>query len=177
MDAIQEQIHQECLKPAGFRKRGRTHNRSVEDGIIQVVNFQLGTKPNREDYDFLWVNLGVRRPDDEPEVGSVVQDYHCGIRFNLLEFIYTGDYRGYTSAYFTLPSSRQPGPLTRLVRHLGRKPAGPTFGGTDTANQIIELLNEYALPMFEDLSSRDKITANLHKYPTALNHWGGLDGA
>src|SRR5688500_2102144 len=34
------------LNPLGFRKKGRTHNRRVEDGMAHVVNFQMGDYPN-----------------------------------------------------------------------------------------------------------------------------------
>ncbi len=58
-----------ALKNAGFRKRRHTFNRSVEEGVVQVVNFQMGPKlppgaqpiPQYRDdlYGLFTVNLGV----------------------------------------------------------------------------------------------------------------------
>ena len=41
MKWIVDQIHPE-LKARGFRKRRHSFNRSVEDGVVQVINFQAG---------------------------------------------------------------------------------------------------------------------------------------
>ena len=40
LDEIQKLVHSE-LKADGFKKKGRTHNKTLENGIIQVVNFQM----------------------------------------------------------------------------------------------------------------------------------------
>ena len=68
MAAFVRTIHPD-LKRAGFRKRRHTFNRSVEDGVVQVVNFQMGPKlpPGTEPiprlrpdlHGLFTVNLGV----------------------------------------------------------------------------------------------------------------------
>jgi hypothetical protein len=84
------------LKPLGFKKSGRTYNRGVEDGIIHVVNFQMGEYPIGEYvipgiresfYGRFTVNLGVMLPavrDTEFATSKpFVQEYDCEIRRRL----------------------------------------------------------------------------------------------
>jgi len=56
------------LKPVGFKKKGRTYNRHVGDGLVQVVNLQMGQFPigdyvipglRESHYGRFTVNLGV----------------------------------------------------------------------------------------------------------------------
>jgi hypothetical protein len=46
MDDIQSTLDRD-LKGLGFKKSGRTYNRSDDDGIVQVINLQMG-KPQPE---------------------------------------------------------------------------------------------------------------------------------
>ncbi len=103
MAKIVRQIHPE-LKTAGFRKRRHTFNRSVEDGVVQVVNFQMGPKeppgaepipPFRLDlYGLFTVNLGVAveeaweqmAPSGEVFPGFL-NDYDCQLRVRLGHFM------------------------------------------------------------------------------------------
>src|SRR3989338_4695739 len=80
------------LKENGFKVRGRTFNRTTEDGLTQVVNIQMGASDPpgtthipglRENlHGLLTVNLGVYVPEvarhhGGGEAKSWVQDYHC----------------------------------------------------------------------------------------------------
>jgi hypothetical protein len=56
------------LKPLGFKKKGRSYNRHVSDGLVQVVNLQMGQFPigdyvipglRESHYGRFTVNLGV----------------------------------------------------------------------------------------------------------------------
>ena len=99
LDAIQMRLAPE-LKARGFRVRGRTFNRQSTDGLIQVVNIQMGSfdPPGttyrlglRENlYGRFTVNLGVY----VPEVATIhgggaakdwVREYNCCIRARLGE--------------------------------------------------------------------------------------------
>jgi Domain of unknown function (DUF4304) len=85
------------LKPLGFKKSGRAYNRAVEDGLVQVVGFQMGEYPigqyvipgMRESfYGRFTVNLGVMLPAvRDMEYASFSQrfvpEYHCEIRSRL----------------------------------------------------------------------------------------------
>lgn len=97
VDEIQSRLTP-FLKENGFRKRGRTFNRTSSDGIISVINFQMGVfdPPGttsipglRENlYGSFTINLGVYVPEvseyqDWSEVKSFVQDYDCCIRARL----------------------------------------------------------------------------------------------
>lgn len=86
------------LKENGFRKRGRTYNRTSSDGLVSVINFQMGAfdPPGttyipglRENlYGSFTINLGIYVPEVyEIQVGgelkNFVQDDQCCIRARL----------------------------------------------------------------------------------------------
>src|SRR4051812_20387503 len=90
------------LKPQGFRRRGRTYNRTREPGVIQVVNLQAGRYPIGDQPDIpplrvshfggFTVNLGVHVAEVyEAKLGRpaspFVQEYECAIRARLGEFL------------------------------------------------------------------------------------------
>lgn len=92
MNEIQTATHS-VLKPLGFRKSGRSHNRTVADGIIQVVNFQMGAYPigdyevpgfRTSQYGKFSVNLGVLIPCVHRlysfPLPKTIIDAHCSIR-------------------------------------------------------------------------------------------------
>ena len=97
VDEIQSQLTP-FLKENGFRKRGRTFNRTSSDGLISVINFQMGAfdPPGttyipglRENlYGLFTINLGIYVPEvykyqGSSEVKGFVQNYHCCIRARL----------------------------------------------------------------------------------------------
>lgn len=97
VDDIQKSLRP-LLKKRGFRVRGRTFNSTTEDGLIQVVNIQMGPSDPpgttyipglRENLHSLFtVNLGVYVPEVAIHYGggeakSWVQDYHCCVRARL----------------------------------------------------------------------------------------------
>lgn len=97
LDQIQKSVA-EFLHPLDFRKSGRTYNRAINDGMIHVVNFQMGQYPIgnnvipdlRENlYGKFAVNLGVFLPCvwqiefDKTIPKKVVQEYDCQIRSRL----------------------------------------------------------------------------------------------
>ncbi|GGG47399.1 DUF4304 domain-containing protein [Bizionia arctica] len=94
LDEIQKTVHSE-LKVDGFKKKGRTHNKVLDNGIIQVVNFQManyefentveipGLRNNL--YKNFTINIGVFIPElyektfnQKPKV--FIQEYDCEIR-------------------------------------------------------------------------------------------------
>jgi hypothetical protein len=92
------------LKPLGFRKSGRAYNRSVEDGLVHVVGFQMGEYPigdyvipgiRESFYGRFTVNLGVMLPAvrdmEYPLSGRFVQEYHCEIRSRLGALGFAGE--------------------------------------------------------------------------------------
>ena len=96
VDTIQSVIAA-YLKTLAFRKSGRTFNREREDGIVHVVNLQMGPYPIgkyvipglRENlYGKFAVNLGVRLPcisaaEGAPSDKKIYQEYDCHIRRRL----------------------------------------------------------------------------------------------
>jgi hypothetical protein len=86
------------LKGRGFRVRGRTFNRTTEDGLTQVVSIQMGASdppgityiPGLQEnlHGLFTVNLGVYVPEvarhhGGGEAQSWVQEYHCCVRARL----------------------------------------------------------------------------------------------
>ncbi len=99
VDDIQDALRP-VLKERGFRVRGRTFNRTTEDGLVQVVRIQMGPSDPpgttyvpglRENLHGLFtVNLGVYVPEvarchGGGEANAWVQDYHCCVRARLAE--------------------------------------------------------------------------------------------
>jgi hypothetical protein len=97
LDGIQRALRP-SLKAQGFQVRGRTFNRSTDDGLTQVIHLQLGAADPpgttyfpglRENLHGLFtVNLGVYVPEVSELhggglPGSWVQAYHCTIRDRL----------------------------------------------------------------------------------------------
>lgn len=96
LDEIQKLVHQD-LKRKGFKKKGRTHNKTVDAGIIQTVNFQMGEYPLGKNFSALGirkrlygkfaVNLGVYVDEldrlKENKTKAFVQEHECAIRTRL----------------------------------------------------------------------------------------------
>jgi hypothetical protein len=89
------------LKAAGFRKRRHTFNRSVADGLVHVVNFQMGSydPSGRPDvlagiqlnfHGLFTINLGVFVPDmdrmSSPR-SSWINDPDCQLRMRIGELM------------------------------------------------------------------------------------------
>jgi hypothetical protein len=92
------------FKKAGFRKRRHSFNRLVEDGVVHVVDLQMGPyePPGtveipglRENlYGLFCVNLGVyvaEMGDEGGRGGSWINEYGCDLRKRLGELIPPGD--------------------------------------------------------------------------------------
>ncbi|WP_411766169.1 DUF4304 domain-containing protein [Winogradskyella sp. A3E31] len=146
LDEIQKLVHSE-LKVNGFKKKGRTHNRILENGIIQVVNFQMakyefesvveipGIRTNL--YGNFAVNIGVFVPElyqltfnQKPK--AFIQEYDCEIRERI------NDYASGKEYWFSL--------------------------GTDykkTAEFIIEKLKSDVKNWFDRFDDRRKIVSEL----------------
>jgi hypothetical protein len=97
MDELQGRLNP-LLRQSGFRKHGRTYNRTTVDGLSHVIGLQMGSfdPPGttyfpglRENlYGRFTVNLGVYVPEVARDQGggeakSVVHDYDCCIRTRL----------------------------------------------------------------------------------------------
>ena len=93
------------LKPLGFKKKGRTYNRKVADGLVQAVNLQMGQFPIGEyvipgvresHYGRFTVNLGVALPavravESGRAFPAFVQEYECEIRERLTHLVFHED--------------------------------------------------------------------------------------
>jgi hypothetical protein len=100
LDIIQKPVT-ELLYTIGFKKSGRTYNRTVGDGLILVMNFQMGQFPIgnyvipgiRENlYGKFTVNFGVFLPcvvkmEHGEWAKRICQEYDCEIRARLGELV------------------------------------------------------------------------------------------
>ncbi|MBL7836023.1 MAG: DUF4304 domain-containing protein [Bacteroidetes bacterium] len=141
LDEIEKVVY-EFLKPLGFMKKGRTFNRVIEKGLVQVINFQSGQYPvgNYEIpglkdnlYGKFTVNLGVcienlyrfQWPDKK---NTFYKEYDCQIRERLEPLMHGVD---------------QWWPLTKDL--------------DKTANEIIQGLSTVGFQWFDGINTIDKI--------------------
>jgi hypothetical protein len=104
LDQIEKTVFK-YLKPQGFKKKGRNFNREVENGIIQVVNFQSGQYPvggseipGLKDnlYGQFTINLGVCvenlfRLQWPNKKSTFYREYDCQIRVRLGQLLHGKD--------------------------------------------------------------------------------------
>ena len=100
LDEIQNNLSQ-LFKSNSFKKKGRTYNKTLEDNIVHVINFQSGEYPIsnyvipgiRENlYGKFTVNLGVFIPcvnelETRSKIPKFIQEYHCSIRVRFGELL------------------------------------------------------------------------------------------
>jgi hypothetical protein len=134
------------LKPLGFKKKGRTYNRKVGDGLVQAVNLQMGQYPigdyvilglRESYYGRFTVNLGVALPavraiESGREFPAFVQEYECDIRERLTHLAFHDD------AWFDLD-------------HQVDK----------TASDLARYMDSLGLPFLEEFESYDAVLAVL----------------
>jgi Domain of unknown function (DUF4304) len=97
LDIVEKEVYAK-LKITGFKKNGRTFNKRLDDGIVQVINFQSGQYPIGENYvvpglrENLYgkfvVNLGVcvenlYKLQHPTEIKKYYKEYECHIRDRL----------------------------------------------------------------------------------------------
>jgi len=147
LDDIQKTLRG-FLKPVGFKKKGRTYNRHVGDGLVQVVNLQKGQFPigdyvipglRESHYGRFTVNLGVALPavraiESGREFPVFVQEYECDIRQRLTRLAFNDD------AWFELDHQV-----------------------TKTASDITRYMDSLGLPFLEEFESYDDVLAVLDK--------------
>ena len=105
LDKLQNIVHKE-LKAFGFTKKGRTHNKVVDEGIVHVINFQSGEYPVGDNYIIpgiresyygkFTVNLGVFVNDiyevtQGQPTENFIPEYICQIRTRLPELTNNND--------------------------------------------------------------------------------------
>lgn len=130
------------LKPYGFRKHGRTLHRFVSEDLSQVIHFQSGL-PAQGMGGLLCINLGIRIPECSERTFQPSEikkkyyyEYECTIRSRL------GAVRGKKETWYD------------LHRNTGK-----------IINSIIAELDQYVLPAYQVLSSREAILAHRKDYP------------
>lgn len=145
-DKLQNIVHKE-LKAFGFIKKGRTHNKVVDEGIVHVINFQSGQYPIGDNYIIpgiresyygkFTVNLGVFVNDiyevtQEQPAKEFIPEYICQIRTRLPELTNNND------EWWTVDDNY-----------------------IQVANEIIDELITDAFKWFDNFTDREKIIKSL----------------
>ena len=106
LDIVEQDVFAK-LKSLGFKKNGRTFNRRLDDGIIQVINLQSGQHPIAQGYEIpglrenlygkFVVNLGVcveslYKFQAPTENKKYYKEYECQIRSRLGALLTGQDY-------------------------------------------------------------------------------------
>ena len=132
----------EFVKPYGFKKHGRTLHRFVSGNISQVIHFQSGM-PTKGMGGQLCVNLGIRIPEcsertfqPKTENKKYYHEYECTIRSRL------GTVSGKQETWYDLHKKTD-----KIIK------------------SIIEEIDQYVLPAYEVLNSRESILAYRKLYP------------
>jgi hypothetical protein len=150
LDAVQAAVAS-LLLPLGFRRRGRTFNRSVGDGLVHVVNLEMGGIPESLDARFT-ANLGVFIPSvhqlQAPRQRlTFVREYFCEIRTRLSALA------GYGDKWWDLDGGE-----CRRARTC--RPAG-TCCPAGTAAQIQRLLDAFDVPFLDQYETYDDVVEDL----------------
>lgn len=138
------------LRGEGFKKKGRTYNRQAGDGLIHVVNFQMGQYPigsyvipgvRESYYGKFVVNLGVYLPCVAHRERGLVekriyQDYDCEIRDRLGALAYEG-----RDVWWSLDNSTQA-----------------------TGDLLIQLMRQFGLPFLARYSDYSAVLAEYHAH-------------
>lgn len=136
------------LKALGFKKRGRTYNRAVGDGLVHVVSFQMGEFPigdyvvpglRESYYGRFTVNLGVMVPavsklEDGHGPRGFVHESECEIRERLGVLAYGED------TWWDLDHQV-----------------------ATTAKQVVEFLDSLGLPFLDQFENHASILAYLER--------------
>ena len=162
LDYIQREIHK-LLKEYKFKKRGRTHNRESEKGIIQVINFQMGQYPIGENYVIpgyrenhygkFTINLGVyvdelykiSFPKNEKKF---IQEYDCNIRYNLSRLI--------NEEHFWWDLSQNKNEIIENIKENLLNKGFEWFEQFENREKICENLNENSKTISPDRAKLDK---------------------
>ncbi len=160
LDKVEKDVYAK-LKSLGFKKNGRTFNRRLEDGIIQVINFQSGQYPIGENYvvpgirENLYgkfvVNLGVcveslYQFQSPTETKKYYKEYDCQIRDRLGTLLKGQDY------WWTI-----------------------TDDNTKIAEEIIIGLETKGFEWFSGVNTKGKIVSNYGKLPYDASPRAKLD--
>ena len=141
IDEIESAVY-EHVKPYGFKKHGRTLHRFVSEDISQVINFQCGRSASPVS-GHLCVNLGIRIPEcserasqSPTEKKKYYHEYECTIRSRL------GIVSGKQETWYDLHKKTD-----KIIK------------------SVIDEIDQYVLPAYEVLKSREAILAYRKDYP------------
>ena len=145
VDEIESAVY-EHIKLYGFKKHGRTLHRFVSEDISQVIHFQSGM-PTHGMGGLLCVNLGIRIPEcservfhPKTEKKKYYHEYECTIRSRL------GIVSGKKETWYDLHKRTD-----KIIK------------------SIIDEIDQYVLPAYEVLNSREAILTHRKAYPLLDN--------
>jgi hypothetical protein len=138
LNLIQNNVHKNLLKKIGFKKRGRTWNRTTSDGLIQAINFQLFQfHPGK-----FCVNVGIVIPE-------------------IVELYFNIETRGFMQEYICQIRTR----LTPVMD--SNKVGWNLHGNVDKlSSEIEDTIKNHAIPFLKNLENKDLVIKTLSKQST-----------
>jgi len=193
-DTIQKEVEKNIMKEADFIRKGRNFNRKTQDGMTQVVTFEL-YKKYPFDPTLLSVLAGIRIPEcsgksfDRTESSDVFAYSDCTLSVDMGKFKGIDGYRGYSGFHYCLDkgdtkqrdeNERMFAPFMPKFTHPRYKKDFYTNNDTDYEDRVEDIISDISdvligkiFPFFSDMDSRDKILQNTQKYKK-LNIFGHL---
>lgn len=162
LDTIEKEVFSK-LKPLGFQRKGRTLNRRLDSGLIQVINFQSGQYPIGQGYEIpglrenlygkFTVNLGVcieslYKLEFPTKSKKYYKEHECQIR-NRLGLLLTGQ-----DSWWEI-----------------------TIDNNIIAQEIIEGVETKAFDWFSGVDTKEKIILNNGQFPYDTTPRAKLDTA
>lgn len=138
------------LKNEGFKKSGRAFNKKIDEGIIHVINFQIG---QRDLEGYFTINLGVYVEElDEVKSNSkkIFHEYDCHIRVRLNEL--TTEFSDWVKADKKIEN------ISKLIIKLLMNEGASWFSLFNSKNKIVENLQKPTIGNFKN-SNRSRLDA------------------
>ena len=138
-DLIQKTVAERVLQ--GYHRKGRIFNKTLSDGIVSVVEFQIGRKYADENYQLtVWTGLYVPILAEEAKLFPI-HEYFCHVRSSVGRLQDIHDYKGYNTKFFDLREEIEP-----------------------AIEEICSVLEQKWFVLEDELGSEEKILKNLYGY-------------
>jgi hypothetical protein len=143
MAAMVRGVHP-ALKSRGFRKRRHNFNRTAEDGVIEVVGFQMGANEQFGDYSREGMRFGLYG-QFAINIGVVFEEVGL-LGFGLPP-----------RPFYSHPGANGPSVRLGALMH-GRDLCWPLVGDpAEVADGVVAALEGHALPWLEQVNGRTKL--------------------
>jgi hypothetical protein len=141
LDLIQAEAHK-YLSQSGYKKKGRTFNKSLDSGLIHVINFQMGKRSLAGKFT---INLGVYIPEIyravwDKEAPRFVNHGNCEIEKRIGELIY---------------------PHEDLWWDLNKNPKR-------LSKKVVKIIDKYSLPFLNKFNTQENIILEWNEHGESI---------